>query len=131
MSLKEEQTHSSRKRGRPAKQRSTLIREEFLTTPHTFAAALDEAIDTSSVETPTAFSEILQSLVGQDHSEVVRLAKHLQVAEVTVHRWMRGLSEPRLIHLQKMLDAFPTHYQELFQAIQQAFPGVLHSPISR
>jgi hypothetical protein len=92
--------------------------------------ALDEVTNTSSVETPTAFSEILQSLVGQEHSEVVRLAKHLQVAEVTVHRWMRGSSQPRPIHLQKMLDAFPTHYQELFQAIQQTFPGVLHSSIT-
>lgn len=75
------------------------------------------------------FSQTLRTLL-KNHEAVTYLATSVEVAENTVYRWLKGESDPRPGHLQRMLQVFPEQQQALLAAIQQTFPGVLEIPPS-
>ena len=74
------------------------------------------------------FSSLLRHILRHDRTEIARVAKDLEVAEITVYRWMNGSSEPRAIHLKRLPDVFAEHRGNLTYAINQTFPGVLDPP---
>jgi hypothetical protein len=73
----------------------------------------------------TPFSSQLRNILRHDRSEIVRVARELEVAENTIYRWMNGSSEPRATHLKRLPDVLAEHRSNLSYAIEQTFPGVL------
>ncbi len=74
------------------------------------------------------FSSLLRHILRHDRTEIARVAKDLEVAEITVYRWMNGSSEPRAMHLKRLPEVFAEHRGNLTYAINQTFPGVLDPP---
>ena len=83
---------------------------------------------TLSEEKLSPFSSLLRHILRHDRSEIARVARDLEVAEITVYRWMNGSSEPRAIHLKRLPEVFAEHRGNLTYAINQTFPGVLDPP---
>lgn len=75
------------------------------------------------------FSTTLRTLLT-NHQEVAILATTLGVAENTVYRWLKGDTDPRPVHLNRIMQIFPEHFQQLSTAIQQTFPDALETSIS-
>ena len=73
----------------------------------------------------TPFSSLLRNILRHDRTEIMRVARELEVAENTIYRWMNGSSEPRAIHLKRLPDVLLEHRSNLSYAINQTFPGVL------
>ncbi|MDQ2884505.1 MAG: hypothetical protein M3Y39_00270 [Chloroflexota bacterium] len=73
----------------------------------------------------TPFSSLLRNILRHDRSEIVRVARELEVAENTIYRWMNGSSEPRAVHLKRLPDVLIEHRSTLSYAINQTFPGTL------
>jgi hypothetical protein len=73
----------------------------------------------------TPFSSLLRNILRHDRSEIVRVARELEVAENTIYRWMNGSSEPRAMHLKRLPDVLMEHRSTLSYAINQTFPGTL------
>src|SRR5260370_27148896 len=72
----------------------------------------------------TPFSSLLCKIIRRDRAEIARVAHKLDVSENTVYRWMNGISEPRAVHLKRLIEAFPNHYESLTSAINQTFGSV-------
>src|SRR6266576_4184516 len=72
----------------------------------------------------TPFSSLLCKIIHRDRAEIARIAHKLDVSENTVYRWMNGVSEPRSVHLKRLIEAFPSHYESLTYAIDQTFGSV-------
>ncbi len=85
---------------------------------------------TLAEEKLSPFSSLLRHILRHDRAEIARVAKDLEVAEITVYRWMNGSSEPRVIHLKRLPEVFAEHRGNLTYAINQTFPGVLDPPSS-
>ncbi len=83
---------------------------------------------TLAEEKLSPFSSLLRHILRHDRAEIARVAKDLEVAEITVYRWMNGSSEPRAIHLKRLPEVFAEHRGNLTYAINQTFPGVLDPP---
>jgi len=66
---------------------------------------------TESISAPTGgpkpFSILLSFLIKNDRSEILRLAREIGVSDNTVYRWINGTSEPRLSHMQRLLEVLP------------------------
>ena len=75
----------------------------------------------------SAFSSYLRHILRRDRAEIARLANALDVSENTIYRWMNGNSEPRAVHLKRLLEVLPNHYSNLIQAISQTFPGIMET----
>ncbi len=90
-------------------------------------AALSEkaTIDTHADEALTPFCSLLREILGGNRSEIARVAKELDVSDVTVSRWMDGTA-PRETYLNRLPDILGERRQDLIAAIQQTFPGALH-----
>src|SRR5579884_2750503 len=69
----------------------------------------------------TLFSSVLRKLVRRERADIIRVARDLEVSENTVYRWMNGSSEPRTMHLRRLLEIFPEQRESLMQAISQTF----------
>ncbi|MGH2478421.1 MAG: hypothetical protein ACRDHW_02025 [Ktedonobacteraceae bacterium] len=107
-----------RPRGRPAKYKA-LLREEaseyiygdppvsegHASSEDEITAAIDS--DTSQGRYPGAFATLLGFLIKNDRSEILRIAREVDVSDNTVYRWLNGTSEPRHNHLQRLLHALP------------------------
>ena len=83
---------------------------------------------TLAEEKLSPFSSLLRHILRHDRTEIARVAKELEVAEITVYRWVNGSSEPRAIHLKRLPEVFPEHRGNLTYAINQTFSGVLDPP---
>ncbi len=72
----------------------------------------NDAIDgiASSASGPKPFSILLGFLIKNDRSEILRLAREIGVSDNTVYRWISGTSEPRLSHMQRLLEVLPHAY---------------------
>ncbi len=66
----------------------------------------------------------------KNHHEIATFAATLGVAENTVYRWLKGDTDPRPVHLQRIMQLFPEHFQQLSTAIQQSFPDAFELPAS-
>lgn len=56
---------------------------------------------------PRPFSILLGFLIKSDRSEILRIAREIGVSDNTVYRWINGTSEPRLSHMQRLLEVLP------------------------
>jgi hypothetical protein len=56
---------------------------------------------------PKPFSILLDFLIKNDRSEILRLAREIGVSDNTVYRWINGTSEPRSSHMQRLLEVLP------------------------
>ncbi len=83
---------------------------------------------TLAEEKLSPFSSLLRHILRHDRTEIARVARDLEVAEITVYRWMNGSSEPRAMHLKRLPEVFAEHRGNLTYAINQTFPGVLDPP---
>jgi len=72
----------------------------------------------------TPFSSLLCKIISRDRAEIARIAHKLDVSENTVYRWMNGISEPRSVHLKRLIEAFPGHHESLTYAVHQTFGSV-------
>lgn len=124
-----------RKRGRPLgskKKQYTVQNTQIADSPHQQAQEAvfdDEQLAyTLAEEKLSPFSSLLRHILRHDRSEIARVAKDLEVADITVYRWMNGSSEPRAVHLKRLPEVFAEHRGNLTYAINQTFPGVLDPP---
>ncbi|HWS82922.1 MAG TPA: hypothetical protein VN207_01540 [Ktedonobacteraceae bacterium] len=76
----------------------------------------------------TPFSSLLCKIIRRDRAEVARIAHKLDVSENTVYRWMNGISEPRAVHLKRLIEAFPSYHESLTYAIHQTFGSLPEMP---
>jgi transcriptional regulator with XRE-family HTH domain len=67
---------------------------------------IDSPYETSSSQSThrTAFAVLLGSLLKNDRSEILRVAKEIGVSDNTVYRWLNAASTPRYNHLQRLLE---------------------------
>ena len=77
----------------------------------------------------TPFSSLLCKIIRRDRAEIARIAHKIDVSENTIYRWMNGISEPRSVHLKRLLEAFPSHHESLTYAIHQTFGSVPEMPV--
>ncbi len=122
-----------RKRGRPLGSKKKFFEE--LPTPSLSSSNVsldDERLEYNPMEEKlTPFSSLLRSILRQERTEITRVAQAMDVAEITVYRWMNGSSEPRVMHLKRIPEVLEEHRSDLTQAIHQTFPGVLDPPSLR
>jgi len=83
---------------------------------------------TLSDEKLSHFSSLLRHILRHDRAEITRVARDLDVAEITIDRWMSGSSEPRTVHLKHLPEVLGEHRGDITSAINQTFPGVLDPP---
>lgn len=101
---------ASRPRGRPAK-RKLFPPEDEQTPVYTNQEEIDLEYEAISVtggtmgpgKHPGAFATLFSFLIQNDRSEVLRIAREVEVSDNTVYRWLNGTSEPRPSHLQRLL----------------------------
>ncbi len=60
---------------------------------------------------PGPFSTLLSSLLHNDRTEVLRVAKAVGVSDITVYRWLNGVSAPRSAHMQRLADVLSPNVQ--------------------
>ena len=79
-------------------------------------------------EVLSPFSSLLRQILRHDRMEIARVAQGLDIAEITIYRWMNGSSVPRAMHLKRLPEVLDGYRNDLRQAINQTFPGVLDPP---
>ncbi len=136
MSPKDDSIQQPKRRGRPRKRQPPAQTPPEAITPHAaeplpasfFQQSADEQLAyTIAEEHISVFSSLLRHILRHDRMEIARVAKELDIAENTIYRWMNGNSEPRPMYLKSLLEALPEHRNNLTDAINQTFPGVLDS----
>lgn len=68
-----------------------------------------------------SWRELLGTLI-EDAAERHRIATMLRVSPITLQRWARGESEPRIQNLRRLLLALPQYREYLVPLIEQEFP---------
>jgi len=130
MDIDKEAQPSRRKRGRPLgskKKQYPLSPDE--TKGSEEPAFYDEQLAYSMTEEKLSpFSSLLRHILRHDRGEIARVARDLEVTEVTVYRWINGSFEPRAVHLKRLPEVLGEHRGNLTYAINQTFPGVLDPP---
>jgi hypothetical protein len=125
-----------RKRGRPlgSKKKHNLVQNtsEDVSPPQVHDVSFDDEHLAYALaeEKLSPFSSLLRHILRHDRAEIARVAKDLDVAEITVYRWMNGSSEPRVIHLKRLPEVLSEHRGNITYAINQTFPGALDPPSS-
>jgi hypothetical protein len=136
MSPKDDSIQHPKRRGRPRKRQPAAQTPPQAVTPRaaeplpasSFEQSADEQLAyTIAEEHISVFSSLLRHILRPDRMEIARVAKELDIAENTIYRWMNGNSEPRPMYLKGLLEAMPEHRNDLTDAINQTFPGVLDS----
>ncbi|GAC1356957.1 MAG: hypothetical protein NVS4B11_36830 [Ktedonobacteraceae bacterium] len=84
---------------------------------------------TLAEEKLSPFSSLLRHILRHDRAEIARIARDLEVADITIYRWMNGSSEPRAMHLKRLPEVLGENRGNLIYAINQTFPGVLSPPL--
>ena len=134
MDIDQDVPKQPRKRGRPLGSKKKQYPIQNIHTDVTLQQSQDAVFDdehlayTLSEEKLSPFSSLLRHILRHDRAEIARGARDLEVAEITVYRWMNGSSEPRAIHLKRLPEVFAEHRGNLTYAINQTFPGVLDPP---
>ena len=134
MDIDQDVPKQPRKRGRPLGSKKKQYPIQNIHTDVTLQQSQDAVFDdehlayTLSEEKLSPFSSLLRHILRHDRAEIARVARDLEVAEITVYRWMNGSSEPRAIHLKRLPEVFAEHRGNLTYAINQTFPGVLDPP---
>jgi len=130
MDIDKEAQPPRRKRGRPLgskKKQYPLSPDE--TKGSEEPAFYDEQLAYSmNEEKLSPFSSLLRHILRHDRGEIARVARDLEVTEVTVYRWINGSFEPRAVHLKRLPEVLGEHRGNLTYAINQTFPGVLDPP---
>lgn len=72
------------------------------------------------------FSRLLVHILHENRAEITRVAKEMDIAEITLSRWMSGSSMPRQMHLRRLVEVLPEYRGDLVYAIQQTFPDALY-----
>jgi hypothetical protein len=90
-----------------------------------------EVVETLSVHDKnnqgTPFSLLLGRILENNQADIARVVREQGVTIETIHRWMNGESEPRPMHLKKLLEVLSEYRNELIDAIDQTFPKVLNA----
>ncbi len=134
MDIHQEAPKQPRKRGRPLGSKKKAYPMQNTPSDVRLHQPQDAVFDdehlayTLAEEKLSPFSSLLRHILRHDRTEIARVAKDLDVAEITVYRWMNGSSEPRVIHLKRLPEVFAEHRGNLTYAINQTFPGVLDPP---
>jgi len=134
MDIDQDVPKQPRKRGRPlgSKKKHYLVQnmQSDVSRQQLQDAVFDDEqlAYTLAEEKLSPFSSLLRHILRHDRAEIARVAKELEVADITVYRWMNGSSEPRVIHLKRLPEVFAEHRGNLTYAINQTFPGVLDPP---
>lgn len=76
------------------------------------------------MQKPQTWRELLGKLI-ESHQERQRIAEELNVSSVTLTRWVKHESNPRLPYLRNLLIVLPKHRQELQRLIEQEFPDFI------
>jgi len=115
------QIKSSKPRGRPTHEKSFLSVKESQTEmliqeTGNKNAPVEQAIQPEDVaegsfdvslsqaSRPGAFSILLGSLLKNERSEILRIAREIGVSDNTVYRWINGTSTPRYAHMQRLVE---------------------------
>lgn len=126
-----------KKRGRPSKKHVLHVQEQHQPVVQKIDEQLaqnssnraEEAAIYSSGEEPeeqlSPFSTFLRELLKRERVVIADLACELEVSENTIYRWINDRSDPRPVHLKKLVEILPQHRGNLFYAINQTFPGAL------
>jgi len=121
-----------KKRGRPLSSRKKKLVEESdeeLQQSMKDTTFDDEQIAYTLVDEKLShFSTLLRNILHSDRAEIARVARDLDVAEITIYRWMSGSSEPRAVHLKRLPEVLGEHRGNITYAINKTFPGVLDPP---
>lgn len=134
MEIDQDVPKQPRKRGRPLgskkKQYDVQNMQMGVSGQHSQDVIFDDEqlAYTLAEEKLSPFSSLLRHILRHDRAEIARVAKDLEVAEITVYRWMNGSSEPRVMHLKRLPEVLAEHRGNLTYAINQTFPGVLDPP---
>lgn len=123
-----------KKRGRPPKKQMLYVQEQDQPVvqkkdkqpAQNLSNLAEEAVIYSSGEEQLSpFSMFLRQLLKGERAAITNLAYELEVSENTIYRWMNDRSDPRPVHLKKLVEILPQHRENLFYAINQTFPGAL------
>lgn len=120
-----------RKRGRPLgskKRHYTIQTDPSQQQPQDVVFDDERLAYTLAEEKLSPFSSLLRHILRHDRAEIARVARDLEVAEITVYRWISGSSEPRAMHLKRLPEVLTEHRGNLTYAINQTFPGILDPP---
>jgi transcriptional regulator with XRE-family HTH domain len=144
MDVEEKQVKTSKLRGRPPADKKTITRTttadlrpalssreaEYTYALEEFAGQYEENEASVPFDAPSAptgrsgsFSILLSSLIKNNRSEVMRIARELGVSDNTVYRWMNGTSEPRANHLQHLTEVLLQSLSQGFQSNQSGQTG--------
>jgi len=145
MDVEEKQVKSGKLRGRPPTDKKTITRRataadlqpalssreaEYTYALEGFVGSGEEDEASISFDAPSAptgrpgsFSILLSSLIKNNRSEVVRIARELGVSDNTVYRWMNGTSEPRSNHLQQLTEVLVQSLSHGSPSTQSGQPG--------
>ncbi len=67
---------------------------------------------------PSPFSVLLGSLLKNDRNEILRIARGVGVSDITIYRWLNGMSAPRYAHMQRLVDVLAQSSQASHSAQQ-------------
>lgn len=133
MEVEPTSVRTSKPRGRPShkqKVEPASVEQSVsldLTVPEDGTSFSEQLNFNADDEQLSPFSSYLRHTLRLDHAEIARIANELDVAENTIYRWLNGSTDPRPIHLKKLLEVLPQHRNNLIYAINVTFPGVLDS----
>lgn len=78
-------------------------------------------------EEPQNWRELLGQIVS-DQAEMQRIVQELGVRDITVKRWVSGVSEPRMQNLRGLLSALPEYRERFLEYFSEAFEGFTDLP---
>ncbi len=131
MTIDKDIPEQPKKRGRPLGSKKKELLEEPDGELHQSIkdTTFDERlVYTLADEKLSQFSSLLRHILRHDRAEITRVARDLDVADITIYRWMNGSSEPRAVHLKHLPEVLGEHRSDITYAINQTFPGVLDPP---
>src|SRR6185312_8628356 len=84
----------------------TKLNSSILTPVESIEANDEQLAYTLEEENLSPFSSLLRITLRHDRSEISRVAREMEVAENTIYRWMSGSSEPRAVHLKRLIGCY-------------------------
>lgn len=74
------------------------------------------------MDTPRSWSELLSQMV-EDPQEKQRIAQEIGVNPLTLSRWIKGESQPRIRSLHRLVQVLPRQRDLLVRLLEKDFPG--------
>ncbi len=130
MNMEPDAPKQPKRRGRPPGSRKKPVMTQAEAQQKTPEIVFDDEqlAYTLAEEKLSPFSSLLRHILRHDRAEIARVARNLEIADITMYRWMNGSSEPRNVHLKRLPEVLGEHRGNLTYAINQTFPGVLDFP---